>query len=145
MQIIRHIFNKIAHYLIFCRKILIIDIFSDKNKRALQTASNEWGTIHTNTVPKIDRPRMETDEHEKKRNRNLRFKRSEGLKKKIEKHKKPKKAVYLRFERISRKRRVGVLCMWKKSSTFADTLRMPSRGLIKTIPTTEQTITTIQG
>ena len=60
-----------------------------------------------------------TDEHEKKRNRNLRFKRLEGLRKKIEKYKKPKKAVYLRFERISRKRRVGVLCMWKKSSNFA--------------------------
>ena len=31
MQIIGHIFYKKAHYLIFCREILIIDIFSAEN------------------------------------------------------------------------------------------------------------------
>ena len=35
MQIIGHIFYKKAHYLIFCRKILIIDIFSAEKQVAL--------------------------------------------------------------------------------------------------------------
>ena len=35
MQIIGHIFNKIVYYLIFRRKILIIDIFSAEKQVAL--------------------------------------------------------------------------------------------------------------
>ena len=62
MQIFRQIFNKIAHYLIFCRKILIIDIFLDENKR---TPTNYFKRMRYNSYKYRPKNKSPTDEHEK--------------------------------------------------------------------------------
>ena len=47
MQIIGHIFYKKAHYLIFCREILIIDIFSAEKQVALGMGDHGTARKHT--------------------------------------------------------------------------------------------------